>query len=179
MAVCVAKPHASPKLFIIHSVLCSLLSVPFFTMVCTRNASRPVTAPMKRVSPYLAMVMPVYLPVTPHRTPPPHRSAAQGSSTNASRSDIRLIQYLDSSAHGLVRRWLLIGCFPIHLNPPIAPRPPVRALVARMEERRRSTDALEIINRRPHCVRRWGEHAPIEVAPRGVVVVLAAVNVVL
>jgi hypothetical protein len=28
---------------------------------------------------------------------------------------IRLIQYLDSSAHGLVRRWLLIGCFPIHL----------------------------------------------------------------
>jgi hypothetical protein len=35
------------------------------------------------------------------------QSAAQGSSTTVSRSDIRLIQYLDSSALGLVRRWLL------------------------------------------------------------------------
>jgi hypothetical protein len=34
-------------------------------------------------------------------------SAAKGSSTTVSRADIRLIQYLDSSAHGLVRRWLL------------------------------------------------------------------------
>jgi hypothetical protein len=31
----------------------------------------------------------------------------QGSSTTVSRSDIRLIQHLDSSAHGLVRRLLL------------------------------------------------------------------------
>jgi hypothetical protein len=49
------------------------------------------------------------------------QSAAQGSSTNVSRSDVRLIQYLDSSAHGLVRRWLLIGYFPIHLSPPTPP----------------------------------------------------------
>jgi hypothetical protein len=45
------------------------------------------------------------------------QSAAQGSSTTVSRSDIRLMQHLDSSAHGLVRRWLLIGYFPIHLIP--------------------------------------------------------------
>jgi hypothetical protein len=32
--------------------------------------------------------------------------AAKGSSTTVSRFDIRLIQYLDSSAHGWVRRWL-------------------------------------------------------------------------
>jgi hypothetical protein len=40
------------------------------------------------------------------------RSSAKGSSTTSrcvSRSDIRLIQDLDSSAHGLVRRWRLIG----------------------------------------------------------------------
>jgi hypothetical protein len=42
------------------------------------------------------------------------QSAAKGSSTTVLRSDIRLIQYLDSSAHGLVRRWRLIGHFPIH-----------------------------------------------------------------
>jgi hypothetical protein len=46
-----------------------------------------------------------------------HQSAAQGSPTTVSRSDIRLIQYLDSSALGLVRRWRLIGYFPIHLSP--------------------------------------------------------------
>jgi hypothetical protein len=44
------------------------------------------------------------------------QSAAQGSSTTVSRSDIRLIQYFDSSALGLVRRWRLIGYFPIHLG---------------------------------------------------------------
>jgi hypothetical protein len=43
--------------------------------------------------------------------------AAQGSSTTVSRSDIRLIQHLDSSAHGLVRRWSLIGHFPILYYP--------------------------------------------------------------
>ena len=48
------------------------------------------------------------------------QSAAQGSSTTVSRSDIRLIQYLDSSALGLVRRWLLIGYSPTHLLPPAA-----------------------------------------------------------
>jgi hypothetical protein len=44
------------------------------------------------------------------RSFPTHRQqpAAQGSSTNVSRSDIRLIQHFDSSAHGLVRRWLLL-----------------------------------------------------------------------
>jgi hypothetical protein len=42
------------------------------------------------------------------------QSAAKGSSTTVSRSDIRLIQHLDSSALGLVRRWRLIGYFPIH-----------------------------------------------------------------
>jgi hypothetical protein len=46
--------------------------------------------------------------------------AAQGSPTTVSRSDIRLIQYLYSSAGGLVRRWLLIGFFPIHLLPTTA-----------------------------------------------------------
>ena len=45
------------------------------------------------------------------------QSAAQGSSTTVSRSDIRLIQYFDSSALGLVRRWRLIGYFPIIYNP--------------------------------------------------------------
>jgi hypothetical protein len=44
-----------------------------------------------------------------------HQSAAKGSSTTVSRSDIRLIQRFDFSAHGLVRRWLLIGYFLIHL----------------------------------------------------------------
>ena len=39
-------------------------------------------------------------------------SAAKGSLTAVSRSDIRLIQHFDSSALGLVRRWLLIGYFP-------------------------------------------------------------------
>jgi D-serine deaminase-like pyridoxal phosphate-dependent protein len=49
--------------------------------------------------------------------PPPVRSfsthgqlsAAKGSSTTLSRSDIRLMRHLDSSALGLVRRWRLIG----------------------------------------------------------------------
>jgi hypothetical protein len=44
-------------------------------------------------------------------------SAAQGSSTTVSRSDIRLIQHLDGSALGLVRRWRLIGFFPILYYP--------------------------------------------------------------
>jgi hypothetical protein len=51
------------------------------------------------------------------------RSAAKGSSTTVSRSDIRLIQHLDSSARGLVRRWLLIGYFPILYNPHPHPHP--------------------------------------------------------
>jgi hypothetical protein len=34
-----------------------------------------------------------------------HQSAAKGSLTTVSRSDIRLIQYFDSLAHALVRRW--------------------------------------------------------------------------
>jgi hypothetical protein len=45
------------------------------------------------------------------------QSAAKGSSTTVSRSDIRSIQYLDSSALGVVRRWRLIGYFLI--LPPI------------------------------------------------------------
>ena len=51
------------------------------------------------------------------------QSAAKGSSTTVSRSDIRLIQHLDSSAHGLVRRWRLIGYFPIHFIIPWFHRP--------------------------------------------------------
>ena len=35
-----------------------------------------------------------------------------------SHADIRFIQHLDSSAHGLVRRWLLIGYFFIEWIPP-------------------------------------------------------------
>jgi hypothetical protein len=54
----------------------------------------------------------------------PHLLVAVGSLTSVSRSDIRLIQYLDSSALGLVRRWRLIGYFPIHLLPPRNPRHP-------------------------------------------------------
>jgi hypothetical protein len=53
-------------------------------------------------------------------------STAQGSSTTVSRIrliDIRLIQHLDSSAHGLVRRWRLIGYFPIHFIIPWFHRP--------------------------------------------------------
>jgi hypothetical protein len=49
------------------------------------------------------------------------QSAAKGSSTTVSRSDTRLIQYLDSSARGLVRRWRLIGYFP---NPRFNPEIP-------------------------------------------------------
>jgi hypothetical protein len=45
------------------------------------------------------------------------QSAAKGSSTTVSRSDIRLIQYLDSSALGLVRRLLFIGYFLILYYP--------------------------------------------------------------
>jgi hypothetical protein len=48
--------------------------------------------------------------------------SAQASSTTVSRADIRLIQHLDSSAHGLVRRRLLIGYFPI---PPLIKKPVV------------------------------------------------------
>jgi hypothetical protein len=46
-----------------------------------------------------------------------HQSAAKGSSATVSRSDIRLIQLFDFSARGLVRRWRLIGYFPILYNP--------------------------------------------------------------
>jgi hypothetical protein len=47
-----------------------------------------------------------------------HLSAAQGSSTTVSRSDIRLIQHLDSSLCSLmVRRWRLIGHFLILYYP--------------------------------------------------------------
>jgi hypothetical protein len=41
------------------------------------------------------------------------QSAAKGSSTTVSRSDIRLIQHFDSSALAKVREALLIGYFPI------------------------------------------------------------------
>ena len=45
------------------------------------------------------------------------QSAAKGSLTTVSRSDIRFIQHLDSSALGLARRWLLIGHFLILYYP--------------------------------------------------------------
>jgi hypothetical protein len=48
------------------------------------------------------------------------QSAAQGSSTTVSRSDIRLIQYLDSSALGFGQEVALNCYFPIH----VLPRPP-------------------------------------------------------
>jgi hypothetical protein len=51
----------------------------------------------------------------------PQRKEAQP----LSHSDIQFIQYVDSSAHGLVRRWLLIGCFPIHLLPRPDMQPPL------------------------------------------------------
>jgi hypothetical protein len=44
------------------------------------------------------------------------QSAAKGSSTTVSRSDIRFIQLFDSSAL-MVRRWRLIGFFPILYHP--------------------------------------------------------------
>jgi hypothetical protein len=46
------------------------------------------------------------------------QSAAKGSSTTVSRSDIPINSTFGLSAHGLVRRWLFIGYFPIHLKPP-------------------------------------------------------------
>ena len=52
-----------------------------------------------------------------HRTS--HVAAKGGSLTTVSRSDIRLIQYLGSSALTLVRRWRVIGHFPIHFLPRI------------------------------------------------------------
>jgi hypothetical protein len=51
------------------------------TVFCTMNASTPVTAPMNRVSPYLAMVIPVYLPKP---SPPPPRSPHRPVSCRAS-----------------------------------------------------------------------------------------------
>jgi hypothetical protein len=51
------------------------------------------------------------------------QSAAKGSSATVSRSDIRIIQHLDSSALGLVRRWLLIGAVSLSTYPPPPPRP--------------------------------------------------------
>jgi hypothetical protein len=48
-------------------------------------------------------------------------SAEKGSSTTVSRSDIRLIQYLDSSALGLVRRLALNWLFPYPLITPRIP----------------------------------------------------------
>jgi hypothetical protein len=51
------------------------------------------------------------------------QSAAKGSLTTVSRSDIRLLQYFDCSALGLVRRWRLIGYFPIHLLPQLTANP--------------------------------------------------------
>jgi hypothetical protein len=57
------------------------------------------------------------------------QSAAKGSSTAVSRSDIRFIQHLDSSAHGLVRRWRLIGYSPTHVSPqPTRHATPLRLL---------------------------------------------------
>jgi hypothetical protein len=72
------------------------------------------------------------------------QSAAQGSSTSVSGSDIRLIQYLDSSADGLVRRGaLLIGYFPIHLLP------------------RRSNDTVLSIHWRPEYTTRFPVYATL------------------
>jgi hypothetical protein len=67
--------------------------------------------------------------VTPARSFSTHgqQSAAQGSWTTVSRSDIRLIQHLDYSALGLVRRWRLIGYFPILYNPYFAPTTTARS----------------------------------------------------
>ena len=45
------------------------------------------------------------------------QSAAQGSSTTVSRSDIRLIHHFDFSAHGLVRRWRLTGAVSLSTYP--------------------------------------------------------------
>jgi hypothetical protein len=62
----------------------------------------------------------------PSNPPPPRavsthgqQSAAQGSSTTVSRSDIRLIQHLDSSAHGMAPEVALNWLFP---DPLITPR---------------------------------------------------------
>jgi hypothetical protein len=53
-----------------------------------------------------------------------HQSAAKGSSTTVSRSDIRLISTFLIRLCGLmVRRWRLIGYFPILYNPQHIPSP--------------------------------------------------------
>jgi hypothetical protein len=78
--------------------------------------------------PLLSLTRCLHSECLPHRVSPMRRlshptsshgqqSAAKGSLTTVSRSDIRSIQYLDSSALGSVRRWRLIGYFPFHLLP--------------------------------------------------------------
>jgi hypothetical protein len=46
-----------------------------------------------------------------------HQSGAKGGSSTFSRSDIRLIQLFDSALCLMVRRWRLIGYFPILQTP--------------------------------------------------------------
>jgi hypothetical protein len=58
-------------------------------------------------------------------------SAAKGSSATVSRSDIRLIQHLGFSAHGLVRRWRLAVSSSTYL----LPAPPVATRHARLRTR--------------------------------------------
>jgi hypothetical protein len=92
------------------------------------------------------------------------KSAAKGRSTTVSRSDIRLIQYLDSSALGLVRRWRLIGYFPIRLLPPQRLRRRARRAVGeRSAERPRGTMHCEPRGRRNGAGRvRRGTHEKVD-----------------
>ena len=56
--------------------------------------------------------------VTRFVTSPPTDNCPQPKDAQPlSQLDIRLILHFDSSAHGLVRRWLLIGYFPILYYP--------------------------------------------------------------
>jgi hypothetical protein len=99
-------------------------------MLSTCCRKRPKSTRIcSHAAPPVAVSQLVAAPVrTPHHG---QQSAAKGSSV--SRSDIRLLQYLDSSAHGLVRRWRLIGHFPIHLLPPPGPPAPCPVAAGRRE----------------------------------------------
>jgi hypothetical protein len=80
------------------------------------------------------------------------QSAAKGSSTTVSRSDIRLIQYFDFSALRLVRRWLLTGYFPILYYP--HPRVPCAGFSPLLSRRPGVFVWLQIVRSAVHDLRR-------------------------
>ena len=81
------------------------------------SESRPAGTPLNTKCTALSLISTVNGNTVRSFSTHGQQPAAQGSSTTVSRSDIQLIQYLDSSVHGLARRWRLTGYFPILYNP--------------------------------------------------------------